>query len=1127
MGPADTAAIAAPGHEVAVTPLIGKLRLHIRGYVGHEEFFIMPLEGCDVLRLKANQCLLYQLRLFQINETTYFCVLHLCQQEKDETESSNLSSLDVSRRAFLDEYADCFSEALPGQLPHERPEDHSLDLILKDGSWRMCIDYRLLNKITVKNKFPIPCIDDVLDRFQVASFFNRIDLKSDYHQIRVNPVDVPKTAFRPLSDWTFFDDMIVFSKSEAEHMEHLRVVFEMLRKERLVVNGKKSESFMEEIHCLGHIVSKDGVRMEPAKIRQSKTGQTWSPPVTCRPVESLLDKDGFTLQELLDEDELVQECKALNTRLINFLRGKSQIQQLVKYVVEEPSEESDTKRVFKFPFIACEIITCEIEVILKTIVDDEQIMDLLFSFLDSNHSHGALLAGYFSKVVICLLTRKTTAVMRYLQAHNEILKKLVDLISITSIMEVLIRLVGADDTMHLFHENSTHWLADTDLLEMLMDKLSPPNSSEAHANAADTLSVVSRLSQSELATKLSSPSFIARLFCLALEEQDSQTSLAHCLSVCISILEPKRYIMVGMGRLQQVPDSQVTANLETIAGMLQRLGDLLKLLEVRADEKMLPTTYGELRPPLGPHRLKIVEFLAVLVRANSEAARQELVRLGAIQLILKLFFDYPFNNLLHHHVENIVSSCIESNCKLLIDHLLVECDLVARLLQVDANPFVVSSNSNNQPTLITSHKASPKVGNLGHLTRIANRLLSNTDIRAHLEENPDWVKWQTEVLQSRNSIENVCGWTCGRPNTTRDRPIDSDDDDFREKDYDISTMASNLTREVFRYGFDNEDGDEEPGIGERDDDDVFFDDESAKAVISSLRFGEEEDSGRSKDWFLFSDERSSNLMDSSTSTSCFKDEQVDVSCFRTSNSKDDVIVGEDNDIATSSVVSNSQEKHGNSSATAEFQRTSDKGGMDDLSSRMHNFRVLDDVSFFQDKNSDDQIFSARPPDWASWKDPSIVESTSGRIKCSDEKNPCEDNKAAQSNGGIAERLVDESFKQADEQLKGADVVVGKEATSTAYDPEDFRSDQLCESLFDTSVQFVGVEIEGTAKAMKHALREGIVGEAGPIRPPTSIEKSDNELKSSTDIVTDLDLDYNDVNYWKSDYSQSISEVESL
>ncbi|KAI5058572.1 hypothetical protein GOP47_0026742 [Adiantum capillus-veneris] len=828
---------------------------------------------------------------------------------------------------------------------------------------------------------------------------------------------------------------------------------------------------------------------------------------TASPVETLLDRDGFTLQELLDEDELIQECKSLNTRLINFLRGKSQIQQLVKYIVEEPPEESDTKRVFKFPFIACEVFTCEIEVILKTMADDEQIMDLLFSFLDPDHSHGALLAGYFSKVVICLLMRKTTAIMRYLQARKEILKKLVDLISITSIMEVLIRLVGADDTMHLFHEDSTHWLADTDLLEMLMDKLSPPNSSEAHANAADTLSVVSRLSQSDLATKISSPSVIARLFHLALEEHDSRSTLVHCLGVCISILEPKRYILVGMGRLQQIPDSQVTANLETIDGMLQRLGDLLKLLEVQADEKTLPTTYGELHPPLGAYRLKIVEFLAVLIRANSEAARQELVRLGAIQLILKLFFDYPFNNLLHHHVENIVASCIESNSKLLIDHLLVDCDLVARLLQVDANPFVVSSN--NQPTITSSHKDPPRVGNLGHLTRIANRLVSDSDIRAHLQENPEWVRWQAEVLQSRNSIENICGWTCGRPNTTRDRPIDSDDDEFREKDYDISTMASNLTREVFRYGFDNEDGDEELGIGERDDDDVFFDDESAKVVISSLRFGEEEDSVRPMDsfvsgptWFSFSNDSSD-------------DEDFGV------EDKDLV------DIATSSEVFSSQDNHGSCATTAVSRGTTSDGEdfTDDLSSRMENLGVMDNVSVFQDKNSGDQFFSARPPDWASWKDPSTGESTSGRMENRD-KNPFTNDIAVQSKGTVVEPLADENSKHGDERLKGVDAVDPEELTSSVYQPEDCGIDQSCESLFDTSVQFVGVEIEGTAKAMEHALREGIVGEAGPIRPAaTSILKSDCELKSSMDIETVLD--YNDVNYWKSDYSQSIPEVESL
>ncbi|MBA0723992.1 hypothetical protein Golax_020703 [Gossypium laxum] len=457
---------------------------------------------------------------------------------------------------------------------------------------------------------------------------------------------------------------------------------------------------------------------------------------------------------------------------------------------------------------------------------------------------------------------------------------LIDLIGITSIMEVLIRLIGADEHMYASYMESMQWIEETNVLEMIVDKFSSSDSAEVHANAAETLCAITRFAPPGLAAKITSPNFIGRLFRHALEDSRPKSVLVNSLTVCISLLDPKR-LTLGVYHTYNRQISQgstISANPKTVEGMLENLGNLLKLLDVSSSESTLLTTYGKLQPPLGKHRLKIVEFISVLLMVGSETAEKELIRLSAMQRILNLFFEYPYNNFLHHHVENIILSCLESKNVPLIANLLRECNLLGKILEAEKNCMLGSDP--NMPTVSAEGRPSPKIGNIGHLTRISNKLVqlgnSNRDIQAYLQENSEWIDWQKNFLSKRNSIENVYQWACGRPTTLQDRTRDSDDD-YQDRDYDVTALANNLSQ-AFRYGiYSNDDTDEVHGSLERDDEvyimcydldlksiagqDVYFDDESAEVVISSLRLGDDQESGSlftNSNWFAFEDDRGSN-----------------------------------------------------------------------------------------------------------------------------------------------------------------------------------------------------------------------------------------------------------------------------
>ncbi|KAJ8768612.1 hypothetical protein K2173_023516 [Erythroxylum novogranatense] len=838
--------------------------------------------------------------------------------------------------------------------------------------------------------------------------------------------------------------------------------------------------------------------------------------ISASPVESILAKENFTLEELLDEEEIIQECKALNSRLINFLRDRAQVEQLLRYIIEEPQKDAESKRVFKFPFISCEIFTCEIDVILRTLVEEEELMDLFFSFLEPSRPHSALLAGYFSKVIICLMLRKTVPLINYVQAHQEVFSQLVDLIGITSIMEVLVRLVGADDHVYPNFIDVMQWLADSNLLEMIVDKLCPSNPPEVHANAAEILCAITRNASSALADKLSSPSFVERIFSHALEDSHSKSCLVHSLSVCISLLNPKRSAttssLMYSFRSQNIYEAPIPVNPQTISSMLPKLGDLVILLTVSSDEKILPTTYGELKPPLGKHRLKIVEFIAVLLETGNEATEKELVNSGTIKRVLDLFFEYPYNNALHHHVESIILSYLETRSDYAVDHLLRDCDLMGRFLQTETNP-TISANA-NQPTSPATGKRAPRAGNIGHITRISNKLVqlanSNIHIQKYLQENNEWKEWQASVLQERNVIENIYRWACGRPTALQDRTRDSNDDGIHDIDYDVAALANELNQ-AFRYKiYENEETERDNRGLDRDDEDVYFDDESAEVVISSLRLGEDKESlFTNSNWFAFQDDRIGIAPVSSSSAEMMDKINLNGNANGGNSSDDEVMVGEDDQL-TESEASMDGTSTSNTNVIGGFIGSAPIPQNDTGS-------VLNDIGFFRfEAAGDEDLFGDRPlPEWVGWGETSNLQVGGSSV------NPFEtpDNSGGNISSQADALTTVRSPSSGDSTLPNG-LLPSKDSSEGSTSSDSTQGSATATSLFEEDVEFVGVELEGTEKAMEQAFKEGTVDEAGPLK--RNIIPKLPEKENSDDGGTGM-KEFNDANYWRVDQKVAVLE----
>ncbi|XP_044135860.1 serine/threonine-protein phosphatase 6 regulatory subunit 2 isoform X3 [Bufo gargarizans] len=569
-------------------------------------------------------------------------------------------------------------------------------------------------------------------------------------------------------------------------------------------------------------------------------------------VDKLLEKEDVSLLELMDEDDLLQECKAQNQRLLDFLCQPQCMEELVQLITQQPPEDMDEKVRFKYPNIACELLTCDVPQINDKLGEDENLLNILYDFLRQEPPLNPLLASFFSKTIGNLIARKTEQVIGFLRKKEKFLTLVLEHIGTSAMMDLLLRLISCVEPASL-RQDVLNWLNEEKLIQRLIDLIHCSQDEDRQSNASQTLCDLIRLSRDQcsqmqeiletdpLLVTLESQPCVEQLLHNMFNGEPSETCVVCGTQILLTLLETRRPsvdpLLDSLPQGYERPSAVVSSSV--LQGIESRLKDFHHLLQHPPKKESILTTIGILEEPLGNARLHTARLIAALLQANMSSINQELCRLRTMDLLLDLFFRYTWNNFLHIQVEMCIAAILSQSLKngksygtmeektnleapngnaedsetlipeqetLMITHLFQECCLVQRILDAwETNDKIQAEGGMRR-------------GNMGHLTRIANAVQNmekspiQIQISDFITELPEDCRgrWETFVEETlpetnrRNTVDLVN--THHLRSSSEDEDIDSA---FPSElsaqqafsDYQVQQMTSNF---VDQFGFNDE-----------------------------------------------------------------------------------------------------------------------------------------------------------------------------------------------------------------------------------------------------------------------------------------------------------------------------------
>ncbi|XP_014214498.1 serine/threonine-protein phosphatase 6 regulatory subunit 3 [Copidosoma floridanum] len=528
----------------------------------------------------------------------------------------------------------------------------------------------------------------------------------------------------------------------------------------------------------------------------------------------------------MDAEDILQECKSQNKKLLEYLTRSTTLEELVNLITEEPSMDLEERWRYKYSNVACELLTSDVPVLTEKLASNEILLSKLYSFIDKEEPLNPLLASFFSKTIHSLLRRASDQnwishqfvclqVLESLKSRKNCVDLLLQHIQTSAIMDLILILLTKIEGDEM-RQNVLNWFDDQQFVQRLVKLLSSSSDKKKHANASQLLCDIIKLPHIEpekrpdlMLRTLQSEETIKLLLETILSGEKVESSIVGGVRILINVIGKKVSSFIDSSDSYGVSYSNIVEDElrnELALIVIPYLRYFNQLLTEPPQMNVVKTTAGFIEKPFGRTRLYILKLYVSLLSTENGQVLEKFVESDTFEILLDLFFHFAWNNFLHTQVQQCLISAVSSEYsrinKSIYHNIFIKSMYIDRILDAWKTESICILNNQN--------KVRP--GYMGHLVVMANEIVKQCEecnvLSDYLKKNlpeENMQKWELFVSSQLDEINKKQQIVLGEPLESYTMPCSGSTDQYTAfpQDSYCQELCSNYVEQEIVSAYDN------------------------------------------------------------------------------------------------------------------------------------------------------------------------------------------------------------------------------------------------------------------------------------------------------------------------------------